>query len=524
MSSLEGQSLGRYHILEQLGEGGMATVYKGYDTRLESEVAIKVIRKDIFGTSVLERLLKRFEREAKALAHLTHTNIVKVMDYGEYQGSPYLVMPYLPGGTLKGRLGEPLGFREAARLLLPVARALAYAHERGLIHRDVKPSNILITEAGDPMLTDFGIAKILEAEGGTALTGTGVGIGTPEYMAPEQGMGGKIDARADVYALGVVFYEMVTGRKPFEADTPMAVMLKHITDPIKRPRQYAPDLPDAVEAVLIKALAKQPEDRYTDMNAFAAALEKLVAGTQDALADKAELSRISVAEPQKEPTEKPTPGADDAALIIERSRIEHPSDVVSEIPGDQRLRYPISAVPPDAQVTPPDEPRARFKDRMLDKLPDSSPDKPIKWPSLLLKGCLIALVPLVGVACCSFTVFDYVSPPGNLSPQASYFRSGLILFLIFIGYVTGALLFLRTTIKPAPALPYYRLLIAVLSALATWLGVFILSVASSMIFDPSRSYSQVFSFILCCLGPLVSLLVFVFAARPAILVLRDIRR
>ena len=176
MPDLIGQSLGRYHIIEQLGEGGMAIVYKAYDTRLESDVAVKVIRTENLAPSILGRALKRFEREAKALAKLTHSNIVKVLDYGEYEGKPYLVMPYLPGGTLKERLqGKPMAYQEATQILIPVSRALAYAHQQGLVHRDVKPSNILITQSGDPMLTDFGIAKIIDDEATMDLTGTKIG-------------------------------------------------------------------------------------------------------------------------------------------------------------------------------------------------------------------------------------------------------------------------------------------------------------------------------------------------------------
>ncbi|MBP8857450.1 MAG: SUMF1/EgtB/PvdO family nonheme iron enzyme, partial [Anaerolineaceae bacterium] len=276
MPNLTNQSIGRYHILEQLGQGGMATVYKAYDTRLEREVALKLIRTDLFGNSVLERILKRFEREAKSMAKLDHPGIVKVFDYGEYNTSPYLVMQYLPSGTLKKQLGKPVDCREAAQLLLLVAEALAYAHAHGVLHRDVKPSNILINERGEAVLTDFGIAKLLEAEEGHTLTGTGVGVGTPEYMAPEQGLGKEVDGRADIYGLGVVLYEMVTGRKPYEAETPLAVLLKQVNDPLPRPKQYIPDLPDEVERVIFKALAKKPEDRYEDMAAFAAALESLV--------------------------------------------------------------------------------------------------------------------------------------------------------------------------------------------------------------------------------------------------------
>jgi len=276
---LIGQSLGRYHILEQLGEGGMATVFRAYDTRLERDVAIKVIRVDQFAPSLLERILKRFEREAKSLARLSHPNIVAIIDFGEYQNIPYLVMVYLPGGTLKDRMGKAMPWGEAARLLVPIARALDYAHREGVIHRDVKPTNILMARSGDPMLTDFGIAKLLDPGEAQTLTGTGLGIGTPEYMAPEQGLGQEIDARADIYALGVVFYELVTGRKPYTADTPMAVVFKHMTDPLPRPGVYVPGLPETVEKVLIKALAKKPDDPYENMEKFAAALESLT-GTQ----------------------------------------------------------------------------------------------------------------------------------------------------------------------------------------------------------------------------------------------------
>jgi len=272
--NLLGQTIGRYQIEAQLGEGGMATVYRALDTRLDRMVAIKFIRKDAFTTELLVQVLARFEREAKALARLSHPNIVKVHDYGEFEGSPYLVMEYVRGGTLKERKsGIPIPWEEASRLLTPVARALNYAHLNQIVHRDIKPSNILITDSGDPMLSDFGIAKILDVQEHTQLTSTGTGVGTPDYMAPEQWMG-KVVPQTDIYALGIVFYELVTGKLPFRADTPAAVLIKHMSDPLPRPRSFNPDLPEAVEWVLYKALAKKPEDRYADMGAFASALEK----------------------------------------------------------------------------------------------------------------------------------------------------------------------------------------------------------------------------------------------------------
>jgi len=301
MPNLTGQSIGRYHILEQLGEGGMATVYKAYDTRLERDVAVKVLRTEQFIPAQLDMVLQRFEREAKSLAKLKHSNIVNILDFGEHEGKPYLVMEYLPGGTLKQKLGHAVPWQTAFHTLLPVARGLAYAHQHNLIHRDVKPANILIDENEEPILTDFGIAKLLEGADGHTLTGSGVGIGTPEYMAPEQGMGAStIDARADIYSLGIVLYEMVTGRKPYIADTPMAVVLKQMTDPLPRPTDFVLDLPEGVERILFKALAKQPEDRYANMNAMIAAMESLLAGTQ-----KVEAPTASVPAEQVEKTAAP---------------------------------------------------------------------------------------------------------------------------------------------------------------------------------------------------------------------------
>jgi tRNA A-37 threonylcarbamoyl transferase component Bud32 len=281
MNNLSGQNLGRYHIVEPLGQGGMASVYKAYDTSLERYVAIKVIRTEVSGVDEAG-FLARFRREARALAQLDHPYILKVLDYGEQDGLPYLVMPFEPGGTLKEKMGRPMPYQEAAALLAPVARALEYAHRLNIIHRDVKPANVLISHAGSPLLSDFGIAKILESGEATQLTATGVGIGTPDYMAPEQWLG-NASPQTDIYSLGVVFYEMVTGRRPFTADTPAAVLLKHLQDPLPRPRTWITDLPESVELILFKALAKNAEDRFQTMGLFAAALEILALGDPTAL-------------------------------------------------------------------------------------------------------------------------------------------------------------------------------------------------------------------------------------------------
>jgi tRNA A-37 threonylcarbamoyl transferase component Bud32 len=276
MADLAGERIDRYQILEKIGEGGMATVYKARDTRLERDVALKLIRRSAFPAEMLDQILKRFEREAKSLARLSHPNIVTVHDYGEYDGAPYLVLELCPGGDLRQRLhGKPMDWREAIPLILPIARALRAAHGANVIHRDVKPSNIMFTKEGEPKLSDFGIAKILETNEAATLTGTGVGIGTPGYMAPEQWTG-ETSPQSDQYGLGVVLYELLTGRKPYEADTPAGVLIKQTSQPLPLPRQYNPEIPEAVEAALVKSLSREPAGRFADMGAFIKEFEELL--------------------------------------------------------------------------------------------------------------------------------------------------------------------------------------------------------------------------------------------------------
>jgi len=257
MQDLIGRTLGSYRITEQLGRGGMATVYKAYHPVLDRYVAVKVLpRYFTHDTTFFERFLQ----EAQAVARLRHHNIMQVYDFGREGDIPYLVMEYLPGGTLQDRLGQPLPLDEALRITRQVAEALGYAHKQGIIHRDVKPSNVLLTKEGDAVLSDFGIAKIVESL--VTLTKTGVGVGTPEYMAPEQGQGLPVDGRSDLYSLGVMLYEMTTGQAPYSAETPLAVVLKHINDPLPLPRRVNPAIPEAVERIILTCLAKSPADRY----------------------------------------------------------------------------------------------------------------------------------------------------------------------------------------------------------------------------------------------------------------------
>lgn len=277
MTSLIGKSLGRYKILSQLDKGGMAVVYEALDTTLDRRVAIKFIQP---GKEQLSIFLARFKHEARFLAKIQHPNIVKIFDYGEYESSPYLVMDYIQGGTLKKLMQDkPLSWQRSVQITMQMARALEAAHKAGILHRDIKPSNILMANERDPMLSDFGIAKIIGGEGvtETSLTDTGMGIGTPDYMAPEQGVG-EASERSDIYALGVVLYQMVTGRLPYRADTPFGVMLKKSTEPLPRPSTYVKGLPSQLEQVLMKALASNPAGRFETMGDFERALESLSRG------------------------------------------------------------------------------------------------------------------------------------------------------------------------------------------------------------------------------------------------------
>jgi len=272
MSDLIGRTLGSYRILSQVGRGGMANVYKAYQPSLDRHVAIKVL--PAYFAQQDETFLKRFRQEAKAIANLRHPNILVVLDYGEEQGTTYIVMEYVEAGTLTQRLGKAMMLPEVVPILRQVAASLDYAHDHGVIHRDVKPSNILLPKPDWPLLTDFGLAKIV---GGTHITQTGAIAGTPAYMSPEQGRGESLDARSDIYSLGIVLYEMVTGVVPFTAETPMAVVVKHIIEPLPLPTTKNPDLPEAVESVILKSLAKAPGDRFARAGEMAQALAEAVA-------------------------------------------------------------------------------------------------------------------------------------------------------------------------------------------------------------------------------------------------------
>ncbi len=263
MSFTIGENVGPYRIIEQLGQGGMATVYKAYHASLDRYVALKVLHPAFHQD---QTFTARFQREARVVARLEHPNIVPIYDYSEHETRPYLVMKYIEGDTLKARFSAgPLSSAEIEKVVTSVGSALAYAHKQGIWHRDIKPSNVLLATDGVMYLADFGLARIAQA-GESTLSSDSI-MGTPQYISPEQAMGSKdLDAGTDIYSFGVMLYEMVVGQVPFSADTPFSIIHDHIYTPLPLPMDINPKVPEPVQRVLLKALAKQRADRYESVD------------------------------------------------------------------------------------------------------------------------------------------------------------------------------------------------------------------------------------------------------------------
>jgi tRNA A-37 threonylcarbamoyl transferase component Bud32 len=270
MPFAEGENIGPYRIIAQLGQGGMATVFKAYHAALDRYVALKVLHPAFFED---QSFIGRFQREARVVAKLEHPNIVPIYDYSEAEKRPYLVMKYIEGETLKARLSRgSLNANEIKRVVDSVGSALAYAHKQGILHRDIKPSNVLIQNDGAMYLADFGLARIAQA-GESTLSSDSI-MGTPQYISPEQARGDKdLDEGTDIYSFGVMLYEMVVGQVPFSADTPFSIIHDHIYTPLPIPRSVNENVPESVERVLLKALAKERADRYEDVSSMVEAFK-----------------------------------------------------------------------------------------------------------------------------------------------------------------------------------------------------------------------------------------------------------
>lgn len=317
-----GQMLGPYRIIGQIGQGGMATVYKAYQPSMDRNVAIKVLPMQLASSP---EFVQRFQQEARIIAKLEHPHILPVFDYGESDGTAYFVMRYFDAGTLKEKMEKerPLSLNEIDRIFTQLTDALSYAHGRGVIHRDLKPANALIDSQGNLFLTDFGIAKILESAS-TRLTQTDAIMGTPAYISPEQAQSRVVDQRSDIYSLGIILYEMVTGSVPFVADTPLAIILKHVSDPLPLPSVVKPDVSTAIERVILKALAKDPNDRFASAAEFVSAWKKALSQNEtsrqvpaaaptvlvppETTAKQTEIKPV-VARPASEPKVAPKPAA-----------------------------------------------------------------------------------------------------------------------------------------------------------------------------------------------------------------------
>ncbi len=283
MSDLVGKRLGQYEILSAIGQGGMATVYKARQESMERDVAIKVISGQLAANP---DFVARFEREARLIAKLQHPHILPVFDFGREGDLLFLAMRLVDGGSLDKRLKTgALPIVQGVRMFIQIASALTYAHDQGIIHRDLKPNNILLDHHDNPYLMDFGIAKMMADRNG--LTATGAVMGTPSYMAPEQWRGESVDARTDIYALGCMLYEMLTGDLPFKGDTPFALMYKHFDAIPAAPRTLNPELPEAVNYVISRAIAKQQADRYPSADMMAEELAVAMGGTSFSLGVRA---------------------------------------------------------------------------------------------------------------------------------------------------------------------------------------------------------------------------------------------
>lgn len=283
--SLVNHKLGKYVLTERLGQGGMAEVYQAYQSGLERHVAIKVMHRHLIQST---DLVTRFQREAKSVGQLQHRHILQVIDFDVEGDIYYLVMEYIQGATLADYLAgkKILPVAQALHITAQLVDALNYAHQKGVIHRDIKPANIMLRH-NDPdqmILTDFGLVRLADE---TNLTAKGTLIGTPAYMAPEAFRGESFNEQSDIYSLGVVLYQMVTGTKPYSGDTPYAIISQHVSEPLPPPRQFNPAIPEEVEQLLLKALAKNPKDRFRSAAEFHQAIQHIQAtlnGGQPSLA------------------------------------------------------------------------------------------------------------------------------------------------------------------------------------------------------------------------------------------------
>ena len=368
--NLIGKTLGQFEILDEIGRGGMATVFRARQKTINRTVAVKVLPRALLHDP---GFYERFIREVDVIAHLEHPHILPIYDFGEADGIPYIAMRYLAGGSLAQMIRRALpSLAWLPRPFWQIAQALDHAHQQGVIHRDLKPGNIMLDENGNAYLTDFGIAKVLNSN----LTGSAI-IGTPAYMSPEQANGLPLDARSDIYSLGIVLFELITGREPFEAETPIALVLKHLNEPMPSARALRSGVPIGVENVIFRATAKDPDQRYPSATDMAAELQEYILN-----ADPAELEDDA-------PTIMPSSG--------QGTRPRYTPPPITPRPPTNRV--PTGSVAP----TPLNRPTAHAAQAgatLADSPTGAAPEQP-RWGGarpLVIVGGLVVVLAVVAVA------------------------------------------------------------------------------------------------------------------------------
>lgn len=348
-SELIGKTVNGYEIVRQVGQGGMATVYLARQRSMNRNAALKFLPSVYMND---EAYLQRFEREVKIVSRLEHRNIVPVYDFGEFEGQPYIAMRYMPAGSVEDLLAAgPISLQRVSSIIEQVGAALDYAHQKGILHRDLKPSNILLDDGGGAFITDFGIARIL-GEGGGVITTQGV-IGTPSYMSPEQARAEPLDGRSDIYSLGVMLFELATGRRPFESDTPYSVAIMHVTMPPPRPRQFEPSISMALEEVIMRALSKARDERYDSAGELAEGLRQSLnsdnPGRQDNDFSGAE-DALEPAPSERAPAPAIAPGSPPAVALAppasttsDTSRADSVQPIRQRAPGNRRRNMWLGA-------------------------------------------------------------------------------------------------------------------------------------------------------------------------------------
>lgn len=357
---MEPQIFGRYEIKSELGRGGFGTVFHAFDPLFKRDVALKVLPREFLHAPNFRR---RFEREAQTVASLEHPAIVPVYDFGEKEGQPYLVMRYLSGGTLHQRLDTgPLPLAEVIRIINRIAPALAEAHGQGIVHRDLKPDNILFDHRRDPYITDFGLVKVTQGEGN--VTSGNVILGTPAYMSPEQARGAAhIDGRSDIYSLGIVLFEMLSGQLPYQAETPVGLLMQHLNDPIPRILAVVPDLPPLCEAVIARSLAKDPRERFNSAIELAKALSdstKRGVTTRPLGLSKAPVPPVSQARAPEAPATVYYDGTTQPDLLESRRKLQQERGRMLKEKQARQIQERVAGLMDDL-VTPANHPFALYQ-------------------------------------------------------------------------------------------------------------------------------------------------------------------